>query len=399
MRVCMVAYSFYDNDNRVRRYAEALVRRGFEVDALVVGVPGRAREEVIEGVRVFRLQTRVRNEGGPLSYLIKLLLFFFLSAWFLTVQQFREPYALIHVHNLPDFEVFATVIPRLMGTPVILDMHEITPEFYASKFGIGERSLIFRLLVLVERLSIAYVDYVIVVNHMVERAVLSRRSVEPEKCMVVLNYPDRRIFHGRAPAREAGGKFTLCYPGTLNRHQGVDIALEAVALAREEAPGVRFLIIGDGAERENLRRQIGERKLEDVVTMRETVSLEGVAKAMETVDAGVVPKRGEGFGSIAFSTKILEFMAMGVPVIASRTAIDEFYFNDSLIEFFEPGNAEDLARKIVHLSQSPERSAELREAEGEFICLNSWDVKQEGYFALIDRLVGRQSPMEEVSSA
>src|SRR5579863_5717721 len=115
MRVCMVAYSFYETDNRVRRYAEALARRGDTVDALSIGKPGQAREEVIEGVRVLRLQTRVRNEGGPLSYLAKMLFFFLRTAWFLTANQFRSPYQLIHVHNLPDFEVFATIVPRLMG--------------------------------------------------------------------------------------------------------------------------------------------------------------------------------------------------------------------------------------------------------------------------------------------
>ncbi|MFZ0395771.1 MAG: glycosyltransferase family 4 protein [Terracidiphilus sp.] len=399
MRVCMVAYSFYNTDNRVRRYAEALVRRGDQVDALAVGLPGQPRKEVIAGVRVFRLQSRVRNEGGPVSYLLKMLSFFLRTAWFLSVRQFREPYALIHVHNLPDFEVFATLVPRLMGARVILDMHEITPEFYQSKFGIGERSWMFRLQALVERLSIAYVDSVIMVNHMVERAVLGRGSVRPEKCMVVLNYPDLRIFPGPAQARAAGEEFTVCYPGTLNRHQGVDIAVEAVALARAEAPRLRFLIIGDGAERENLRRLVRERNLEDVVTMQGMVSLEQVAETMGTIDAGVVPKRGEGFGNIAFSTKIMEFMAMGVPVIASRTAIDEFYFNDRLVEFFESGNAADLARKIVHLMQSPQRAAELRQQGSDFIAINNWEVKQGEYFALVDRLAGKRSVAAGVSSA
>ena len=394
MRVCMVAYSFYETDNRVRRYAEALARRGDQVDALAVGLPGQPRREVIEGVRVFRLQTRVRDEGGPFSYLIKLLFFFLRTAWFLTASQFRGPYALIHVHNLPDFEVFATLVPRLMGARVILDMHEITPEFYASKFGIAEQSRMFRLLALVEKISIAYVDFVVVVNHMVEEAVLRRRSVRPEKCMVILNYPDTRIFHGRAEGKRTKDGFKMCYPGTLNRHQGVDIAVEAVALARQKAPGLRFLIIGDGAERENLRRQIADRKLEDVVTMEPTVSLEQVAAIMENVDAGIVPKRGDGFGNIAFSTKIMEFMAMGVPVIASRTRIDEYYYDNDLVEFFDPGNASDLAEKIVRLIAAPERAAALRRAGYEHIAINNWDARQREYLGLVDRLVGTRAAVD-----
>src|SRR5215472_14136970 len=165
MKACMLSYSFYDADNRVRRYAEALVRRGDEVDAVAIGHAGQPPVEFINGVRVFRLQSRVRDEKGPVSYLLKLLLFFFRSLWFLSRQ---KKYDLIHVHNLPDFEVFATVVQRMRGARVIHDMHEVVPEFYASKFGIGERSFLYRLLAWVEKISIAFVDRVIVVNHMVE---------------------------------------------------------------------------------------------------------------------------------------------------------------------------------------------------------------------------------------
>src|SRR5581483_9408496 len=142
MRVCMLAYSFYDADNRVRRYAEALVRRGDQVDAIAVGHAGQPPVEMINGVRVFRIQSRVRDESVPFSYLLKILLFFFRSTWFLFKRTFREPYDLIHIHNLPDFEVFAAIFPRMRGARLIHDMHEVVPEFYASKFRIGERSLI-----------------------------------------------------------------------------------------------------------------------------------------------------------------------------------------------------------------------------------------------------------------
>jgi glycosyltransferase involved in cell wall biosynthesis len=321
---------------------------------------------------------------------VKILQFFFRSSWFLTKRAFSEPYDLIHVHNLPDFEVFATVFQRMRGARVIHDMHEVVPEFYASKFRIGEGSLVFRMLALVEKVSIAFVDHVIVVNHMVEETVLKRKSVRPEKCTVILNYPDTRIFRRSTQVRteeRKSGEFTICYPGTLSRHQGVDIAVEAVALLREKAPGLKFLIIGDGPERENLKTLIAERGLEDRVSLTGLIALEKVAEVMATIDLGVVPKRKEGFGDIAFSTKIMEFMAMGVPVLASRTRIDEFYFGDRLVEFFESGNAAEMAEKTLGLMAAPERVAELRRNSGEFIAKNDWAVKQEEYFALVDGIV------------
>ena len=83
---------------------------------------------------------------------------------------------------------------------------------------------------------------------------------------------------------------------------------------------------------------------------------------------------------------------MGVPVIASRTRIDEYYFNDELVQFFESGNAGDLATKILSLMQEPARRAQLAARSAEFIALNSWDVRKQEYFELVDRLTIGHSP-------
>ena len=390
MRVCMLAYTFYDADNRVRRYAEALVRRGDQVDAIALAREGQTAFEIIQGVRVFRIQKRRIDERSPFSYLIKLLLFFVRSAWSITANHLREPYHLIHVHSVPDFEVFATLIPRMLGARVILDIHDIVPEFYAGKFKVGERSLVFRLLVLVERLSILYSNHVIISNHLWEQK-LVRRSVRKEKCTAIINYPDPAIFFPRPRPEREGREFVLCYPGTLAWHQGLDIAIEAMALLRERAPNLRLVVIGDGPERENLRRLVVDRNLRDTVFLTGVVPLEKVAEIMASIDAGIVPKRTDSFGNEAFSTKIMEFMAMGAPVIASRTRIDEYYFSEGrggdLVQFFASGNARDLSEKILSLMQNQTRCTALRENALQFIGANNWEVHKREYLGLVDRLI------------
>src|ERR1017187_3102436 len=211
MRACMLAYSFYEKDNRVRHYAEALVKRGDQVDAFALARDKQPSFELIQGVRVFRIQKRTIDETNPVSYLIKLLFFFFRSAWILTLRHLREPYDIIHVHSVPDFEVFATLIPRLLGAKVILDIHDIVPEFYGSKFKVGERSLTFQLLVLLERLSIAYSNHVIISNHLWNEK-LVRRSVCPEKCTTIINYPDLSIFWRRPRPTPHTNDFVMFYP-------------------------------------------------------------------------------------------------------------------------------------------------------------------------------------------
>lgn len=387
MRACMLAYTFYDADNRVRRYAEALARRGDQVDAVALAREGQPAFEVIQGVHVYRIQKRVIDETGPFSYLIKLLLFFLRSAWFLAVRHLRNPYQLIHVHSVPDFEVFATIVPRLLGARVILDIHDIVPEFYASKFNVGHGSLVFRLLVLMEKLSIAYSNHVIIANHLWYEK-LVRRSVRAEKCTAIINYPDPTIFTPRSPDPRRTNEFVMCYPGTLSWHQGVDLAVEAVDALRDKAPQLRLLLIGDGPERENLKRMIRERHLEDRITLAGMIPLEQVAVTMANVDLGVVPKRRDSFGNEAFSTKIMEFMAMAVPVLAARTRVDEYYFNDQLVQFFESGNAHDLAAHILELMEQPERRNRLRASSLDFIAHNNWAVRQSEYLHLVDRLTG-----------
>jgi glycosyltransferase involved in cell wall biosynthesis len=348
----MLAYTFYEKDNRVRRYAEALVKRGDQVDAIALAREGQPSFQLIKGVRVFQIQKRTIDETGPVSYLIKLLSFFFRSAWFLTVSHLREPYDIIHVHSVPDFEVFATLIPRLMGARVILDIHDIVPEFYGSKFKVGERSLIFRMLVLLERLSIAYSNHVIISNHLWYEK-LVKRSVRPEKCTAIINYPDLSIFSRRPRPTPPNGDFVMCYPGGITWHQGLDIAIQAVSLLRDRVPHLKFLIVGDGPDREKLKGMILREHLEDRVSISGFVPLERVAEIVASSDLGVVPKRKDSFGNEAFSTKIMEFMAMNVPVVASRTLIDEHYFTEEMVQFFDSGNAEDLADRILYLIQNP----------------------------------------------
>jgi len=389
-KICMVAYTFYETDNRVRRYAEALAKRGDSVDAIALSRDGKKPFEVIRGVRVYRVQKRLIDERGPFTYLWKLLMFFIRSAWLTTVMHIKQPYDVIHVHSVPDFQVFATLIPRILGARVILDIHDIVPEFYASKFKVSDKSWVYRTLLLAEKLSIAYSNHVIISNHLWQEKLI-KRAVNPDKCTAIINFPDLSIFSPRPPGTPGHDDFVICYPGTLNWHQGLDVAIAAVALLRDQAPRLKFLIVGDGPEREKLKAMVKEQNLENCVELRGFTPIEEVAEIMNNIDLGVVPKRKDSFGDQAFSTKIMEFMSKGVPVIASRTTIDEYYFNESILQFFESGNANDLASKIMEMMRSPEKRCSLARRALEFIANNNWDVKKEEYLALVDGLASKKS--------
>jgi glycosyltransferase involved in cell wall biosynthesis len=135
---------------------------------------------------------------------------------------------------------------------------------------------------------------------------------------------------------------------------------------------------------------VKERHLGQRVTMIGSIPIERVAETMADVDIGIVPKRADSFGNEAFSTKIMEFMATGVPVVAAKTAVDQYYFGDRLVQFFEPGSADDFAAKLLELLNDSMARKELSARALEFIQSNNWDVKKKEYLDLLDQLVKPQ---------
>lgn len=385
LRVCHVAYSFYETDNRVMRYAETLAARGDRVDVIALRRPGQSWRGTLNGVHVYRIQRRAVAEKRSWTYLLKILWFFLKSLVALSAVAARRRYDLVHVHNVPDFLVFAAWVPKLLGAAVILDIHDVLPELYAGKFGTREDSRLYRSLLIVERVSCRFADHVIVSNHLWHES-LTRRSIAPARCTAILNYPDLALFRPMPGHREVSERFLFLYPGTLNHHQGLDVAIAAFAEACREMPGAEFHIYGDGPARPGLEAQARRLGLADRVQVADRVPLQDVPCLMASADVGVVPKRADGFGNEAFSTKILEFMACGVPVIVARTKVDAHYFTDDLVRFFAPGDPTALAEAFRAVYRSRREHTEWVARAREFAEHHSWQVRVGDYLEIVGAL-------------
>src|SRR5262249_53232593 len=127
---------------------------------------------------------------------------------------------------------------------------DILPELYASKFKITERSELFRALVLEEKISTSFASHVIIANDLWKQRLL-KRSLPEAKCTVFCNYPDLKTFQPR-PRTRSDGKFLILYPGSLNFHQGLDIAIRAFSLVSEQIPDSEFHIYGEGVAKPDL---------------------------------------------------------------------------------------------------------------------------------------------------
>ena len=386
-RVCMVTHSFYESDNRVTRYAEALAARGDHVDVVALRrTPNLPTHEVIEGVSVVRLQDRFgKNEQSKLSFLWPLLRFLGTSSRWITRQNRSQPYDFIHVHNMPDFLAFSAWHPRSTGAKIILDIHDIVPEFYASKFGGRHSSPAISALKAIERWSAHFVHHVIVSNHLWLETYRERTNTE-DRCSVFINNVDSRIFQPQ-PRTRTDDKLIVIFPGGLQWHQGLDIALHAFVKVSARLPNAEFHIYGDGNMKPSLVSLAQELGFNGNVKFFDPVGVRQVARIMAAADLGIVPKRADSFGNEAYSTKIMEFMSVGIPVVISRTKIDQYYFNDSVVRFFESGNADALANSMIEVLQSPELRRRMVDNALAYSDEHSWKRRKMDYLKIVDDLV------------
>jgi glycosyltransferase involved in cell wall biosynthesis len=154
-------------------------------------------------------------------------------------------------------------------------------------------------------------------------------------------------------------------------------------------PQADFYIYGQGPSRDDLKALVQELHLQKNVFICDTLPLRDVAKIIGTADLGIVPKRKDNFGNEAFSTKTLEFMAMGVPVIVADTQVDRYYFDDSIVRFFRGGDEEDLARCMLDLIQDAQKRKLLVANAIEFVEKVDWTAKKHEYLELVDQLVSK----------
>jgi len=391
MKICMISYSVYELDNRVHRYGESLTRAGHQVDVICLGRQCEMKKGRYDRTNLYRIQCRKFDEKGPISYLILFMRFlikaFFLVSWL----QLRHGYHVIHFHNLPDFGVFCTLIPKLLGVKIILDIHDLVPEFYARKFKLEPHHWIVRFLKWIEKISSRYADHVIISNH-IWREWLINRSVPEEKCTVILNAPYPPTFDvqmGKTKQKDRN-RFVVLYHGALNEHFGVDVAIRAIDLVRREIPQVQLNIFGTGRDEDQLKQLSKSLGIEANVCFNDPVPRKEVPGLIRNADIGIVPKRASRFADTALSSKLLEFAYMRTPVVVSRTAASQRYFKSDMVNFFEPENSDMAAKAIIELAKHPAKRRFKSKNIDRFNTQHHWNQYKRTYFSILCRIVGTE---------
>lgn len=389
MKICMITYSLYEMDPRVRREAESLASRGDAVDVICLRGEGAQKHDLLSGVDVYRIQRR-DDEKSAIDYLQNLLRFFFLSAFRVTRLSLKKRYDLIHVISYPDFEVFAAFIPRLLGARIVLNIHELNPEFYARKFGLRDEHIAVRLLKWVEKISCKFANHIITVSD-IWKDTLVQRSIPESKCTVLLSVPDPQTFTPVKYKSESETLTIMCF-GKLAEHYGLDLPIRAMDIVKQRVPSVKLEINAyDGPERDAILKLAEGLKVEELVQFSITKlrPLDEYSEMMHHADIGIDPRRGGMFVGETLSSVVLNFLATRIPAIVSRTKASQIYFDESMVMFFEPDDYHDLARCIIELCKDPEKRRELVENGDRFIQHHSWERYRELYFELLDNLCRR----------
>jgi glycosyltransferase involved in cell wall biosynthesis len=406
----MLTHSYYEEDPRVRREAEALVESGRGVDVLALRRPGTPERECLDGVSVHRLPVH-RNQGAPLGrYLAEYADFFARSTLAAARLHRRRRYGLVQVHTLPDPLVFAVSPLRMLGVPVLLDLHEAMPEFFRSRFPAASRPAVHAGLLGAEHASIAFASHVLTVNEALADRLVGL-GVPRERVTVILNSPRADRFDpGLFPARPfmADGILRLVYAGALTPLYQLELVVEAIAMlarsgrssAGAETPSsgppatpetpiqVTLDMFGRGDAQPAIEAAAASLGVADRVTFHGRIPIEDVPARIADADAGLAPTRRDEFTDFSLSTKIFEYAAMGKPVIASRLPTVERYFGRDTLWYFEPGDARSLAASIRGLVTHPDRRGASAAAAAARVRELAWEREASRYVALVDGLAG-----------
>lgn len=381
----MIAYTRYASDPRVRREAEALAARGDTVDFICVKEKDPNAPLNYGGVCLHPISAG-RYQGDSMWAYLSIYISFLLRAAFLVTRlHFKNRYDIIQVHTMPDFLVFAALIPKLYGAKVILDVHDLMPELYACKFGPDRRKWFIRLITWIERRSISFAHRAIAV-HIPHRDALVHHGNPVRKFSVLLNVPDPAIFERNGTTR-SDDRFRIIYHGTVAKRHGLEIALRAVAAIKDQIPNLEFLVIGHGDDLPRIKSLAEELQLQKCVRFLGTMPVEQLPQQLAQADVGLVPILYDTFTRYMLPLKLMEYAFMGVPAIVSDTETIRAYFDSDMVRFCKPGDSRELSEAILELYRNPARRKQLIAAADKFSLAYNWDQQKKVYFELVDGLL------------
>ena len=396
--ILMIAYTNYETDPRVIRAAEAAVEAGFEVDFLALRRQGQPALELCRGVNIIRLPQERYRGRSRLGYVLAYAAFFWRCFAASTRRFITRRYRVIHVNNMPDILVFSVVIPRMLGAKVILDIHDPMPETFGSKYPGSSTGALYKGLLLMERLSVAFANRTVTVNDPVRDKMVVNHEYRPDAIDVVANFADDQLFKPMPyPAIE--GRLRFVFHGTILERYGLRTLVSAVAQAKHKDK-IQVRLIGEGDFSAELKRLIKDHDLEGVIEFVNRVyPLHEIPTVLSDCHVGLVPLDVTPISDVALPLKLLEYTGLGLPSVTVDSTAISYYFRPDECVLYPPGDARALAGILDDHATNPgwlkgyrQRLVAARERM-------SWSREKQKYVAMLQQLAGRHVPLADASTA
>jgi len=350
-------------DRRVWREACSLRENGYDVTVLCPRRKASAKGyEILNGIRVYRHPSPAEG-STPMGYLWEYSCALFWEFWYTAWIYLRHGFDVIQGCNPPD-DIFLVALPfKLLGVKYIFDHHDVNPELYISKYG--KQGALYKILVALEKYTYRFSDIVIATNKSYKDLAVNRGGVASENVFVVRNGPEREGFRSVLPnpARKNGKNYLIGYVGNMSIQDGLDILLDVAQHVKNSGRcDVFFTCVGGGTELNKLKEMVEDRDLLDTVHFTGRVSDEELVEILSTADVCVNPDRPSEMNDISTMIKIMEYMALGKPIVQFDSKEGRFSAQEASLYAVKDEGVADFAAKIIWLLDRPEE----RKKMGEF---------------------------------
>jgi glycosyltransferase involved in cell wall biosynthesis len=350
-------------DRRTWSEATTLRDAGYAVTVICPKGPGYQRtHEIIDGIRIYRHPLPVEARGAAayfVEYPIALFWEFLLSlkvCW-------RHGFDVIHACNPPDLIFLAALFFKIFaGKSFVFDHHDANPELYEAKFG--RRGFLWHLLRLAERLTFRAADISIATNESYRRIAIERGGMQLKRVFVVRSGPnlDRVKNLPADPAWRKGRRFLVGYVGVISQTDGLDLLLASVrhTVYARRRKDIHFAVAGSGPELEAIKQMAEDMKVADYVTFTGRIDDAKLFTMLSTADVCVNPDRVTAMNDISTMNKIMEYMALGKPIVQFDVKEGRFSAQDASL-YAKANDPIDFAEKVLKLIDDPEQRARMGE--------------------------------------
>lgn len=350
-------------DGRVWKEALSLHEAGYEVTVLCPrGKSYTKGYEVLEGIRIYRhpMPTEGNSAAGYLWEYSWSLFWEFWYAWWIYL---RHGFQILQGCNPPD-DIFLVALPfKLFGVKYIFDHHDANPELYFSKYE--RKDFFYKAQLWLEKLSYRFSDVVMATNGSYRDLAIARGGVAPEDVFIVRNGPDLETFKPVPPNRDLkyGKAFLVGYVGNMSVQEGLDILLDAARYIKNMGRrDIHFTCVGGGPGLSSLKQMVLDKDLSDTVNFTGRVSDRELLEVLSTADICVNPDKPCQMNDISTMIKIMEYMALGKPIVQFESKEGRFSAKDASLYSDNGNHVNDFASKILWLIDRPDE----RKKMGEF---------------------------------